>query len=252
MTNIGVIDSGVGGLTVLFEVIKYYPNCNYYYIGDSKHCPYGKRSVEQIKKLSYEIVKHLVVNKKIDILIIACNSISSTSASYLRSCFKDLTIIETVEPTTTYIKSLNSKKVGLIATSATVNSKMYESKLDDFEIISKACPIFVDIVENTNISTEEKDNIVKQELTSLLSQNIDTLILGCTHFPLLTNSITKVFDGIIVNSSKAIIMELDKYIKYSNEKGNIEINTTGDNKQFEKQIKLMFNSEYKVNQIEIW
>lgn len=252
MTNIGVIDSGVGGLTVLFDVIKEYPNCNYFYIGDSKHCPYGKRSVEDIKKLSYNMVNYLVTNKKIDILVIACNSISSTATTYLRSCFKDLIIIETVEPTTNYVSSLDSKKIGLIATTATINSKMYESKLGDYEVVSKACPIFVDIVEDTNISIQKKDEIVKQELTEVINQGIDTLILGCTHFPLLTSSISKIFDGKIINSSKAIIIELEKYINVTNEIGSVEINTTGSNKDFENQIKVMFNKEYNVNQIEIW
>ena len=106
MTNIGVIDSGIGGLTVLFDVIKGFPNCNYFYIGDSKNCPYGKRSVEEIKRLSFNMVDYLVKTKQINILIIACNSISSNATSYLRDCFKDLIIIETVEPTTKYIKNL--------------------------------------------------------------------------------------------------------------------------------------------------
>lgn len=252
MTNIGVIDSGIGGLTVLFDVIKVFPNCNYFYIGDSKNCPYGKKDIEEIKKLSFDMVNYLVKNKKIDILIIACNSISSNASSYLRTCFKDLIIIETVEPTTNYIKSLECKKIGLIATEATIKSKMYESKLETYEVISKACPIFVDIVENINISSDEKDRIVKQELTEMIDQNIDTLILGCTHFPLLTNSIIKIFNGRIINSSKAIIIELGKYIKNDNMQGNVEVNTTGNSKEFEDKIKVMFNENYKVNQIEIW
>jgi len=252
MINIGVIDSGVGGLTVLFDIIKVFPNCNYFYIGDSKNCPYGKRSVEEIKKLSFNIVNYLVKNKKIDILVIACNSISSNASLYLKECFKGLIIIETVEPTTNYIKNMECKKIGLIATEATINSKMYESKLENYEVISKACPIFVDIVENINISNDAKDIIVKNELSEMITQNIDTLILGCTHFPLLTNSISKIFDGNIVNSSKAIILELKKYIKDDNEIGSVEINTTGNNKEFENQIKTMFNKNYKVNQIEIW
>lgn len=252
MTNIGVIDSGIGGLTVLFDVIKEFPNCNYYYVGDNLNCPYGKRNAEEIKKLSYNIVKYLVTNKKINILIIACNSISSTSSSYLKDCFKDLTIIETVEPTTNYIKTLNSKKIGLIATKATINSKMYETKLKEHEIISKACPIFVDIVENINITSKEKDNIVKKELSEIIEQNIDALILGCTHFPLLTKSISKIFRGKIINSSKPIIIELSKYIHKNDKIGNVEINTTGEKEEFEKKLKIMFNKNYDVKQIEIW
>lgn len=252
MTNIGIIDSGIGGLTVLFDVIKSFPNCNYYYIGDSKNCPYGKRSVENIKELSYRMVNYLVKNNKIDILIIACNSISSTSSDYLKEKFKNLIIIETVLPTASYVKKLNSKKIGLIATNATVNSKMYEKTLSEYEVISKACPIFVDIVEDTNINISKKDEIVKKELEPLIDKNIDTLILGCTHFPLLISSISNIFNGKIITSSEAIILELGKYIKKTNGTGKILINTTGDNIEFEQKINTMFKKNYNVKQIEIW
>lgn len=252
MTNIGVIDSGVGGLTVLFDVIKAFPNCNYFYIGDSKNCPYGVRSVEEIKKLSYNMVNYLVINKKIDILIIACNSISSTASTYLKSSFKDLIIIETVDPTTNYVKKLDSKKIGLIATPATINSKMYESKLKEYEVISKACPIFVDIVENTSISNKDKDQIVEEELEEMINKNIDTLILGCTHFPLLIESISKIFKGKIINSSKAIIIELSKYIKNTKEEGSVFITTTGEKEEFQNKIQIMFKKKCNVEHIEIW
>ena len=252
MTNIGVIDSGVGGLTVLFDVIKEFPNCNYFYIGDSKNCPYGKRSIEEIKKLSFNMVDYLVKTKQINILIIACNSISSNATSYLRDCFKDLIIIETVEPTTNYIKNIDCKKIGLIATEATISSKMYETKLKDYEVISKACPKFVTIVEDLEIKDIDKEAIVKQELNEMVNSNIDTLILGCTHFPLLTHYISKIFSGKIINSSKAIIIELGKYIKNNNELGIVQINTTGNSKEFENKIKVIFNKEYIVEHIEIW
>ena len=252
MTNIGVIDSGVGGLTVLFDVIKEFPNCNYFYIGDSKNCPYGKRNVDEIKKLSFNMVDYLVKTKQINILIIACNSISSNATQYLRDCFKDLIIIETVEPTTNYIKNLDCKKIGLIATEATINSRMYETKLENYEVRAKACPTFVTIVENLEIKDFDKEQIVKQELNEMLKSNIDTLILGCTHFPLLTPYISKIFSGKIINSSKAIIIELGKHIKNNNEIGIVQINTTGSSKDFENKIKVMFNKDYKVEYVEIW
>lgn len=250
MLNIGVIDSGIGGLTVLFDVIKKYPSCNYYYIGDNKNCPYGEKKEAEIKKLSYRLVKYLKDKKNIDILIIACNSISSTSTSYLKNEFKDLIIIETVKPTTDYVKKIGYKNALVIATNATVNSKMYSKNLDNYNVFEKACPKFVEIVEDVNISNDERDLIVYNELINDIN-NIDTIILGCTHFPLLKNSILKFFDGKIIKSSEGIIYELSKYIPNMKSSGKLEIFTTGDNNLFENKLNIMFNKDIKVDKINL-
>lgn len=251
MKNIGVIDSGLGGLTVLFDVIEEYPNCNYYYVGDSENCPYGVKSSEEIKKLSYKVVKYLVENKRIDILIIACNSISSTSTNFLKEKFPNLQIIETIIPTSHYAKKyVKNNKIGIIATNATINSHAYENNLKEYEIFSKACPIFVNIVENGFISTAEEEIIFK-ELKSVLDNDIDTLILGCTHFPLLIPTIRKVFGGRIVTSSKAILKELDNILIHENKIGNLEIYTTSETSIFKEQIKNMFHRNEKVNKIKL-
>lgn len=246
MTNIGVIDSGVGGLTVLFDVIEKYPNCNYYYLGDSKNCPYGDKSVEEIKAFSKSIVEYLIVKHNISILIIACNSISSTSYNYLKEIYKDLIIIETVVPTTNYVKNyLDSKKIGLIATCATINSNSYQEKLKKYEVISKACPNFVKIIESGPITLYDEKIIIK-DLLEVIETNIDTLILGCTHYPLLIPIIKKIYNKNIVTSSIPIIKELEKHINTDNNIGNVIIYSTGNKEEFESKIKLLFNKNYKV------
>lgn len=251
MKNIGVIDSGVGGLTVLFDVIEEYPNCNYYYVGDSKNCPYGVKSSDEIKELSYKVVKYLVENKNIDILIIACNSISSTSTKFLQEKFPSLQIIETIIPTSHYAKKyVKNNKIGVIATNATINSHAYEDNLKEYQTFSKACPIFVSIVEKGFISTNEEEIIFK-ELKSVLDNNIDTLILGCTHFPLLIPTIRKIFGGQIVTSSKAILRELDNILIHENKVGKLEIYTTSEASVFKEQIKNMFHRNESVNKIEL-
>ena len=249
--NIGIIDSGVGGLTVLFDIVKKYPCFNYYYIGDSKNCPYGEKSNEEINSLSHKIVDYLIKNKNIDILIIACNSISSTSYEKLKLDYPNLIIIETVKPTAKYVKNIdNIKKIGVIATSATINSLAYQKSLNNYEIISKACPEFVKIVEDGNISSNE-EKIIFDKLSFLKNDNIDALILGCTHFPLLIPTIKKIYNGIIITSSMAMIKELEKYIKVKNDKLNLEIYTTGDENIFKRQLKLMFNKDLDVKKIDL-
>ncbi len=250
MLNIGVIDSGIGGLTVLFDVIKSYPNCNYFYIGDNKNCPYGEKSATQIKNLSLRLVKYLVDEKKIDILIIACNSISSTSTSYLKKQFKNIKIIETVEPTASYVKQIGFNKALVIATKATVDSKMYVNSLEGHTVYQKACPKFVEIVEDINITNKLKDEIVKDELDEYLNK-VDTIILGCTHFPLLIKSIEKIFKGKIIKSSEGIILKLSDLIPTTNQKGLLKIYTTGNNVLFENKLKKMFGKTVKTENIDL-
>lgn len=251
MINIGVIDSGVGGLTVLFDVIKEIPNCNYFYIGDSKNCPYGEKDKTEIMNLSYNLVNYLVKEKNIDILIIACNSISSTSIEFLQSKFINLKIIGTTKPTVDYIKNyLNSKKIGIIATKATIDSNAYQNGLKEYETYAKACPNFVKIVESGKI-TEEKEKIVFEDLKDILNHNIDTLILGCTHYPLLIPTIRKVYKNTIVTSSEAIIKSLSNLIDISKKHGDLKIYTTGNEKQFEDLILSMFKRKEKVEHIDI-
>ena len=251
MTNIGVIDSGVGGLTVLFDIIEKFPNCNYFYIGDSKNCPYGDKNKTEIMNLSYELVNYLVKEKNIDILVIACNSVSSTSLEYLQNKFKNLKIIGTIEPTVSYInKYLNSKRIGIIATKATIDSNAYQNGLKEYETYAKACPNFVKIVESGKI-TEEKEKIVFEDLKNILNHNIDTLILGCTHYPLLIPTIRKVYKNTIVTSSEAIIKNLSNLIDTSKKQGSLKIYTTGREKQFEDLILSMFKRKEKVEHIDL-
>ena len=251
MTNIGVIDSGVGGLTVLFDIIEKFPNCNYFYIGDSKNCPYGEKDKTEIMNLSYNLVNYLVKEKNIDILVIACNSVSSTSLEYLQNKFKNLKIIGTIEPTVSYInKYLNSKRIGIIATKATIDSNAYQNGLKEYETYAKACPNFVKIVESGKI-TEEKEKIVFEDLKDILNHNIDTLILGCTHYPLLIPTIRKVYKNMIVTSSEAIIKNLSNLIDTSKKQGSLKIYTTGREKQFEDLILIMFKRKEKVEHIDL-
>ena len=251
MTNIGVIDSGVGGLTVLFDIIEKFPNCNYFYIGDSKNCPYGEKDKTEIMNLSYNLVNYLVKEKNIDILVIACNSVSSTSLEYLQNKFKNLKIIGTIEPTVSYInKYLNSKRIGIIATKATIDSNAYQNGLKEYETYAKACPNFVKIVESGKI-TEEKEKIVFEDLKDILNHNIDTLILGCTHYPLLIPTIRKVYKNMIVTSSEAIIKNLSNLIDTSKKQGSLKIYTTGREKQFEDLILSMFKRKEKVEHIDL-
>jgi len=211
---IGIFDSGLGGLTVLKAIKKIMPNEDIIYFGDSKRTPYGSKSKETIINYSIQDVKFLL-SKNVKAIIIACNTVSSNAIKQLKEK-TDIPIIEVIKPgayiSTTITKK---KKIGVIATKATINSKAYEyaiNKIDkDITVYSKSCPLLVPLVEEgkswwNNTITKE---IIKYYLESLVNEEIDTLVLGCTHYPLLQDAINEVVENKItlINSAGEVAKE---------------------------------------------
>ncbi len=207
--KIGIFDSGLGGLTVLKSLRgQFGDQVSFVYVGDLAHLPYGEKSSESIIRYSDQICQFLL-HQKVDVIIVACNSASSIAGQYLFNKYhKELLIIDTIHPSIIevykHIKNANKKNysVGIIGTEATVNSKAYNNQLlkyiksekNDFNITieSIACPLFVPIVEEGWENTE----IAHQIATKYLSQfknHLDTIILGCTHYPILINTLEFVF-----------------------------------------------------------
>ena len=208
--KIGIFDSGLGGLTVLKSLrAQFGAQVSFVYVGDLAHLPYGEKSSESIIRYSDQICKFLF-KKKVDLIIVACNSASSIAGQYLFNKYhKILPIIDTINPSVTevyqHLKNTNQKKysIGIIGTEATVNSKAYDIQLRQYiqsetidlnlTIESIACPLFVPIVEEG----WENTDIAHQIATKYLSQfhnNLDTVILGCTHYPILINTLKFVFN----------------------------------------------------------
>lgn len=246
--NIGVIDSGVGGLTILFELIKEYPCNNYFYIADSKNCPYGDKTLDEIKLLTIKMVDYLVNKKHIDILVIACNTISSFMVGYLKEKHKGLIIIDTIIPTCNYVKSLNASKIGLIATSRTIESKMYNNHLPQITLITKACPEWVNIIEN-DVNSIKKQEVVRNDLLGLINKDIDYLLLGCTHYPLLIPYIKRVSNFKVITNTYPVILDIKKYLKKQSGKGRVEIYTTIEEVLFKNKVKSIFNKSVLVKSI---
>lgn len=201
---IGVFDSGVGGLTVVKEILALLPNENILYLGDTARVPYGIRSPETVIKYSVECADFLF-KKGIKILVVACNTSSSISLEILKSRFP-IPVIGVIQPgVRAALKVTKNNKVGVIGTEATIQSGAYTEVIKTFnpsiEVISKACPLFVPIVEEGILEGVIADLIIERYLTDLKYSGIDTLILGCTHYPLLKKSIQKFMNGIILVDS---------------------------------------------------
>ncbi len=193
--SIGIFDSGVGGLTVLSELRKVLPQENFIYFADTARVPYGGKSKEVVLEYSKEAACFLK-EKGIKILVIACNTATAYALDYLREEL-DIPVIGVIEAgAVTCVKSLFSKRIGVIGTKGTIKSKAYNKallKLDkELEIYTKACPLFVPMVEEGMSDTDLAKEIISYYLQELMDENIESLILGCTHYPVMTKKIKEV------------------------------------------------------------
>lgn len=185
---IGIFDSGLGGLTVLQEYVKQMPNEDYIYLGDNARVPYGSKSKETIIEYSKQIVKFLI-SQNVKMIVIACGTASANAFEELKKEF-DIPIQTVIEPTA---KAIKDKKVGIIATKATIASKAWENAIHKYnpecKTIAQACPLFVPIAEENLVSSEISKLAVKMYLSDFIDEKIENLILGCTHYPILFNDI---------------------------------------------------------------
>jgi len=227
---IGIFDSGFGGLTVLKELLNIMPEYDYLYLGDQARYPYGPRSLETIREFSDKNIQFLIKNKA-KIILIACNSASAASLNYLQNKYPDKHILGVIIPATEEaVKTSRFGRIGLVATNATINSKAYEKEikksvqkfyrpqhkkaLSEIKIFSKACPLLVPLVEENWAKKPETKMIMKKYLRSLKNQNIDTLILGCTHYPLLEKQFNKIMgkNCNIINAPRTQAIALKRYL----------------------------------------
>ena len=199
---IGIFDSGYGGLTILKEIQKKLPNYDYIYLGDNARAPYGTRSFETVYQYTLECVKELFA-KGCHLVIIACNTASAKALRNIQQLdlpkiAPDKRVLGVIRPTTELVgKYTKTNHIGVLGTSGTVNSESYPIEIHKFfpeiKVFQEACPIWVNIVENNEIETEGADFFIQKNLKSLFSKSdkIDTVILGCTHYPLLIDKIKK-------------------------------------------------------------
>lgn len=186
--SIGVIDSGVGGLTVAKEMMRQLPKEHIIYVGDTARCPYGPRSVEEIHTFTWELTNYLL-DKGIKLLVIACNTATSVVLEEMEELLP-IPVIGVIHPgARAAIKWTKNHHIGVIGTTGTIKSKAYNEALKEIDsnikVDTLACPEFVPLVENIEYESEKAYKIVGETLQPLEETDIDTLILGCTHYPLL-------------------------------------------------------------------
>lgn len=231
---IGVFDSGVGGLTVAREIMRHLPNENIVYFGDTARVPYGSKSKDNIIRFSRQIINFLKT-KEVKAIVIACNTASALALDVVREEF-DIPIIGVVEPgARAALAATQTKKIGVIGTEATIRSAMYEKIIQGMDseaiVIGKACPLFVPLVEEGFAKHHVTGEIIDYYLASFMETDIDSLILGCTHYPLLRSRIREYFGEKItlVNPAYETAMDLKQILK---ENGMENTNITSEHASY--------------------
>ena len=207
----GVFDSGIGGLTALKKIYKHYPNNEYIYFGDTLNLPYGNKTKEELNNLSSLDVEFLL-SKKVDMIIIACGTISSNCIDYLKNKY-NIPIYDIISPTINYLNNSDYQNIGVIATNATINSHIFKNNLNK-NIYEIATPDFVPIIENNK--QEDLTKTINKYLKDYQNK-IDILVLGCTHYPIIKEDINKYFNNQVklLDMSELLLDKLDNDNKSS-------------------------------------
>ena len=191
---IGVFDSGIGGLTVVKALRDRLPNETIVYLGDTARVPYGPKSPETVQRYALELA-HMLMQKDAKALVVACNTVSSVALPLLTRKFS-VPVIGVIEPgARAALQATRNQHVGVIGTRATIRSGAYEKALratdNNVRVSSRACPLLVPLIEEGLLDDDVTDRVVIRYLEPLLADGIDTLVLGCTHYPLLSAAIAR-------------------------------------------------------------
>lgn len=215
---IGVFDSGLGGLTVVKEIMRELPCEEVVYFGDTARVPYGTKSKESIVRFSKENVA-ILLKHKVKMVVVACNTASSLALSALRETFS-VPIIGVIKPgARKAVEITRNKRVGIIATAATINSNEYTKEIHRLDaaikVTSQVCPLFVPLAEEGWFEKKVTFKIAQEYLSPVKEKKVDTLILGCTHYPLLKTVIKKVMgkDVVLVDSAQEVASEVKQLLE---------------------------------------
>lgn len=262
---IGIFDSGYGGLTVLKSFLRILPGYEYLYLGDSARVPYGSRSQEVVRQFAEEGIRFFI-KEKVPLVIIACNTMSAVALRQLQEKYSDrIKILGVIRPLAEYAAKWSGKntqhskkplKVGIVGTRATVNSQAYEKEIQKLnpaiKVIGQFCPLLVPLIEEGWHEKPETRMILKKYLRKIKSQNINTLILGCTHYPILQKMFQQIMGKKVhvPDTGKIVAESLKDYLKRHSEiekklgkNKKVTLLTTDDPKRFDEFGKIFFQNE---------
>ncbi len=257
---IGVFDSGVGGLSVLRSIREQMPNEDVIYFGDQGHVPYGPRSMKQIQDFSEGITRFLL-NQNSKIIVVACNTASAAALKYLRETFSGVQFVGMEPAVKPAAEKTQTGKVGVLATPATFQGALYASVVERFgagvELFQHTCPGLVNQIELGELDTPKTRAILEDALLPMLEKNIDTVVLGCTHYPFVIPLVEQVAgeNVRVIDPAPSVakqakrLLEAGGLLNSSEVKGRIQIYTSGDVKVVESVLPKLLNEAALVKSV---
>jgi glutamate racemase len=261
---IGIFDSGIGGLTVAHAVHRYLPNEQLIYFGDTAHLPYGDKAPESIKQYSKKITEFLLENR-CKMIVIACNTASSIAFDVVQECTKGRALmVDVIDPVVLEVTAFQGlQHVGVIGTRGTINSGVYARKLKAqkaaLKVSSMATPLFVPVIEEGAIKSAISKAVIERYLSEPQLQHIETLILGCTHYPLMKGEIeafyrgkTKVVDAADIVGKTVKKLLTDANLLHQGRPAPHHFYVSDFTDSFEKNTHAFFGQAVHLEQLNIW
>jgi glutamate racemase len=260
---IGVFDSGVGGLSVLREIRAQMPEEHAIYFGDQGHIPYGPRPMEQIRAFS-EAITRFLLDQGAKIVVVACNTASAAALKYLREKFPDVSIVgmePAVKPAAEYTRT---GRVGVLATPATFQGALYASVVERFangvELYQNTCNGLVQQIEEGKLNGPETRRILEEALLPMLEKNIDTVVLGCTHYPFVIPLIQEIVGDAarvrVIDPAPAVARQVKRLLEaggmksQSSERGEVRFYTSGDPESLKSLLPVLLRESGMVERVE--
>ena len=258
---IGIFDSGVGGLSVVRAIRAQMPEESLIYVGDQRHIPYGSRPMDQIRNFS-EAVTALLLAQNAKIIVVACNTASAAGLKYLREKFPDVPFVGMEPAVKPAAEHTHTGKVGVLATPATFQGALYASVVERFangvELLQNTCPGLVQQVEQGNLQGEETYRILNEALLPMLEKNIDTVVLGCTHYPFVIPLIQQIVGGNVrvIDPAPAVARQIQRVLEArglkneSRAQGEVKFFTSGDPEELKSLLPLLLGESGHVEKVE--
>ncbi|MFL2567752.1 MAG: glutamate racemase [Flavobacteriales bacterium] len=259
---IGIFDSGIGGLTIAHAIKKKLPNESLIYFGDTKHLPYGEKSEQAIKDYSLKIAEFLK-NNNCKAIIIACNSASSAAYYHIKKNVNSVPIYNVIDPIISFIsKKYFNKKIGVIGTKATIQSGVYKNKIleknSTLKVASLETPLLAPMIEEGFFNQEISSTIIKNYFNDEKLDEINVLVLACTHYPLIQNEIKKFYNEIdVIDSSEIVAEHINKELSELNllnrvNKPKFNFIISNFTESFSKSANIFFKENISLEENDIW
>ncbi|MCX7120589.1 MAG: glutamate racemase [Gammaproteobacteria bacterium] len=261
---IGIFDSGIGGLTVAKALVSQLPNENIIYFGDTAHLPYGDKSSAAIQAYSVKIA-HMLLQQNCKLILIACHTASSAAFDLVKEyCGSKARVVNVIDPVVNYLKSYPKKNIGLIGTKSTVNSNIYKKRIDELNIgvnlKSQSTPILASAIEEGFHGKKVIDAILEEYLSRKTLQDLDALILACTHYPVIKKNIADFYGNKIdiIDPSEIVAsavkkrLEEDSLINKNKIKGVKQFYVSDYTETFEENTRLFFDEEINLAYYPLW